>query len=308
MSAVRLARGYTNKKIIIKFNGCYHGHSDSLLVRAGSGLVTFNNPSSRGVFEEVVKHTMVIEYNSVEELQRAFNKHPNEIAAVIFEPIAGNMNFVRPSKEFLQALVELCEKNSTLLICDEVMTGFRVGLGGAQELFKIKPDLTILGKIVGGGMPMAAFGGRAEIMQHLAPLGDVYQAGTLSGNPIAVTCGLTTLKLIQEKGFYPKLAAVTKQLMQGLMHAAMKHNIPFSGDYEGGMFGFFFTSNLPRNFIDVKQAPIVRFNYFYHLMLQHGIFFAPSMFEAGFITSKHNIDVINTTVEIADAVFRQLKE
>jgi glutamate-1-semialdehyde 2,1-aminomutase len=308
MSAIRLARGYTNKKIIIKFNGCYHGHSDSLLVKAGSGLVTFNNPSSRGVFEELVKHTMVLEYNSVEELHLAFSKHPNEIAAIIIEPIAGNMNFVRPSKQFLQALVELCDKNGTLLIFDEVMTGFRVGLGGAQELFKIKPDITILGKIVGGGMPLAAFGGRAEIMDRLAPVGDVYQAGTLSGNPIAVTCGLSTLKLIQEKGFYSKLTATTKQLMQGLTQVAMKHNIPFSNDYEGGMFGFFFTENLPHNFIDVKQAPIVRFNYFYHLMLQHGIFFAPSMFEVGFITCKHSIDVVNTTIEIADTVFRQLKE
>lgn len=304
MSAIRVARGYTNKKYLIKFNGCYHGHSDSLLVKAGSGLATFSNPSSNGVTKESVEHTLVLEYNDVNALEEAFKQY--EIAAVILEPFAGNMNLVRPSSQFLTKLRQLCDNYKSVLIFDEVMTGFRVSLGSAQQLLGIKPDLTTLGKIVGGGMPLAAFGGKAEIMECLAPVGSVYQAGTLSGNPIAVTCGLATLKLIQVEGFYDHLNNITKQLTEGLDQLAKTHGLPFCTDYIGGMFGFYFCEKLPENFTQVKDAPIVRFNKFFHLMLASGVYFAPSMFEAGFICSSHDQNIVNQTLDIADMAFAKL--
>lgn len=306
MSAIRLARGYTGKKYIIKFNGCYHGHSDSLLVKAGSGLATFSNPSSSGVPQASVEHTLILEYNSVDELEQAFKKYGTDIACIILEPFAGNMNLVRPTTQFLQTMRDLCDKRQSLLIFDEVMTGFRVSLGGAQELLGIKPDLTTLGKVIGGGMPLAAFGGRAEIMDCLAPLGSVYQAGTLSGNPIAVTCGLANLALIQAPGFYENLSELSYQLTSGLNHLAMQHKLEFCSDYVGGMFGFYFKDTLPQDFNQTKLANLDRFNQFFHLMLDFGVFFAPSMFEAGFLCSSHNRNVIDQTLVLADKAFSQL--
>lgn len=306
MSAIRLARGYTNRKYIIKFNGCYHGHSDCLLIKAGSGLQTFANPSSAGIPEEAVRHTLVLEYNDVNELKQAFEMYPNDIACVIVEPFAGNMNLVRPCREFMSAMRELCTAHNSVLIFDEVMTGFRVDLGCAQKLLNIKPDLTTLGKVIGGGMPLAGFGGRREIMDCLAPLGGVYQAGTLSGNPIAVTAGLANLAIIQTVGFYEQLNARAKQLTDGLVTIAKEYNISFSADYVGGMFGFYFCDTIPKSFTEVKAADIERFNKFFHLMLNKGVFLAPSMFEAGFICSAHSEEVINKTLEIARLVFKEL--
>lgn len=306
MSAIRLARGYTNKKYIIKFNGCYHGHSDSLLIKAGSGLQTFGNPSSAGIPEEAVKHTLVLEYNDVAELNEAFKLYANNIACVILEPFAGNMNLVRPSNEFIHTLRNLCTTHNSVLIFDEVMTGFRVDLGCAQKLLNIKPDLTTLGKVIGGGMPLAGFGGKKEIMDCLAPIGTVYQAGTLSGNPIAVTAGLTNLQIIQEKDFYQNLIARNKQLTDGLTQLAKAKGIAFSADYVGGMFGFYFLDNIPDSFNAVKQADQQVFNKFFHLMLDNGVFLAPSMFEAGFICSAHKPEVIGQTLEIAKLSFAKL--
>jgi glutamate-1-semialdehyde 2,1-aminomutase len=306
MSAIRLARGYTNKKYIIKFNGCYHGHSDSLLIKAGSGLQTFGNPSSAGIPEEAVKHTLVLEYNNVTELNEAFKLYADNIACVILEPFAGNMNLVRPSNEFIQTLRSLCTTHNSVLIFDEVMTGFRVDLGCAQKLLNIKPDLTTLGKVIGGGMPLAGFGGKKEIMDCLAPIGSVYQAGTLSGNPIAVTAGLANLQIIQQDGFYQNLIARNKQLTDGLTHLAKAKGIAFSADYVGGMFGFYFLDNIPCSFNEVKTADQHVFNKFFHLMLDNGVFLAPSMFEAGFICSAHTPDVIEQTLEIAKLTFAKL--
>ncbi len=307
MTAVRLARGYTNKKIIIKFNGCYHGHSDNLLVKAGSGLATFDTSSSAGVPDEVVKYTISIDYNNILQLQNIFAKHGHDIACVIIEPFAGNMNLVRPSVEFIKTIQDLCNEYGSLFIFDEVMTGFRVGIGGAQNLLGIKPDLTILGKVIGGGMPLAGFGGRADIMDKLSPLGPVYQAGTLSGNPVAVSCGLATLKLIQESDFYVKLVATAKKLTDGLKVVAKKHNILFNADYIGGMFGFYFSDTIPTDYNSVKQGNQVLFNQFFHEMCSSGVFFAPSMFEAGFVCSAHSLDIIDETILIADEAFSKLK-
>lgn len=306
MSAIRLARGYTKKKYIIKFNGCYHGHSDCLLIKAGSGLQTFGNPSSGGIPEEAVKHTLVLEYNDVLELNEAFKLYSNEIACVILEPFAGNMNLVRPSNEFILQLRNLCTTHKTILIFDEVMTGFRVGLGSAQKLLGVNPDLTTLGKVIGGGMPLAGFGGKKEIMDCLAPVGGVYQAGTLSGNPIAVTAGLANLQLIQHDGFYENLSARNKQLTNGLIEIATRHDVEFCADYIGGMFGFYFANEIPNSFNQVKTANSDRFNKFFHLMLDSGVFFAPSMFEAGFICSSHSECVINETLNKADDAFLKL--
>ena len=300
MSAIRLARGYTNKKYIIKFNGCYHGHSDSLLIKAGSGLQTFGNPSSAGIPEEAVKHTLVLEYNDINELNEAFKLYAEQIACVILEPFAGNMNLVRPSTQFIHTLRQLCTTHNSILIFDEVMTGFRVGLGCAQQLLNIKPDLTTLGKVIGGGMPLAGFGGKKEIMDCLAPIGNVYQAGTLSGNPIAVTAGLANLQLIQQEGFYPNLNKISQQLTHGLTKLAHAKGLAFSADYIGGMFGFYFLENIPNSFNAVKQAEQIVFNKFFHHMLDNGVFFAPSMFEAGFICSVHTPVVINQTLALAE--------
>ena len=306
MSAIRLARGYTGKKYIIKFNGCYHGHSDNLLVKAGSGLATFSNPSSSGVSFGSVEDTLVLEYNSEIDLQNTFDKYGSDIACIIMEPFAGNMNLVRPSKEFLSQIQKLCKTHKTLLICDEVMTGFRVALGGAQQLLELTPDITAIGKVVGGGMPLAAFGGRAEIMDYLSPNGAVYQAGTLSGNPIAVTCGLATLELIQKPGFHDTISSISYKLTNGLQEIANDYGIPFCTDYVGGMFGFYFNDKLPKNLIEVKLANEQRFNKFFHMMLDKGVYFAPSMYEAGFVCIAHSDKIIEQTLEIARTVMAKL--
>lgn len=306
MSAIRLARGYTNKKYIIKFNGCYHGHSDCLLIKAGSGLQTFGNPSSAGIPEEAVRHTLVLEYNDVAELENAFKLYPNDIACVVVEPFAGNMNLVRPGIEFMSTMRNLCTKHNSVLIFDEVMTGFRVDLGCAQKILNITPDLTTLGKVIGGGMPLAGFGGKKEIMDCLAPIGTVYQAGTLSGNPIAVTAGLMNLEIIQRAGFYDNLSNIANQLTSGLTNIAKKYDIPFCADYVGGMFGFYFCDEIPDSFAAVKKAAQDRFNKFFHLMLEDGVFLAPSMFEAGFICASHNAGVIQQTLDKAEIAFSKL--
>ncbi|MCC6921500.1 MAG: glutamate-1-semialdehyde 2,1-aminomutase [Nitrosomonas sp.] len=303
MSAIRLARGYTGRNKIIKFEGCYHGHDDCLLVKAGSGALTFGNPSSAGVPQETTGHTIVLDYNDLPGLEASFKKFGEEIAAVIVEPVAGNMNLIAPKVDFLSTLRALCTQHGSVLIFDEVMTGFRVGLECAQGLYQIKPDLTVLGKVIGGGMPMAAFGGRREIMQCLAPVGAVYQAGTLSGNPVAVAAGLTTLKLIQEKGFYDNLTARTRQLTEGLTASARKHGIDFCAQSIGGMFGLYFSKNIPSSFAEVMSCDKDAFNRFFHAMLDRGVYFAPSAFEAGFVSSLHGDSEINETLLAADSIF-----
>ncbi len=306
MSALRLARGATGRDKIVKFEGCYHGHADSLLVKAGSGLLTFGNPTSAGVPEDFVKHTLVLDYNNIPQLEDAFASMGDTIACVIVEPVAGNMNLIRATPEFLQRMRELCTEYGTVLIFDEVMCGFRVGLGGAQEMYGITPDLTALGKVIGGGLPVAAFGGRAELMQKMAPLGPVYQAGTLSGNPVAVAAGMTTLKLIQEPGFYEKLGAASARLVQGLTEAAQENDIPFCGDAVGGMFGFYFSNSIPSTYGQMMAGDKERFNRFFHGMLDEGVYFAPAMFEAGFVSAQHSDAVIDETVEAARRVFKRI--
>lgn len=304
MSVIRLARGFTGRSKIIKFEGCYHGHDDSLLVKAGSGALTFGNPSSAGVPAETAGHTIVLDFNDIAGVEEAFNKWGKEIAAVIVEPVAGNMNLIAPKADFLAKLRALCTQNGSVLIFDEVMTGFRVGLGCAQGLYQIKPDLTALGKVIGGGMPMAAFGGRREIMQCLAPLGPVYQAGTLSGNPVAVAAGLATLKLIQAPGFYDRLANRTRQLADGLAVAARNHGIDFCAQSIGGMFGLYFSKDIPTSFAEVMQCDKAAFNRFFHAMLEEGVYFAPSAFEAGFVSIMHGDDELNKTLSAADKIFK----
>ncbi len=303
MSAIRLARGYTGRSRIIKFEGCYHGHDDALLVKAGSGALTFGHPSSAGVPAETAAHTMVLDYNDLAGVERAFAQSGKEIAAVIVEPVAGNMNLVTPKPGFLAALRTLCTQHGSVLIFDEVMTGFRVGAGCAQGLYGIKPDLTTLGKVIGGGMPMAAFGGRRDIMQCLAPLGPVYQAGTLSGNPVAVAAGLATLRLVQATGFYEKLAASTRQLTEGLTVAAKKHGIVFCAQAVGGMFGLYFRASPPTSYAEVMECDKEAFNRFFHAMLGEGIYFAPSAFEAGFVSAAHGAEDINKTLAAAERIF-----
>lgn len=303
MSAIRLARGFTGRNIIVKFEGCYHGHGDALLVKAGSGALTFGNPSSAGVPAEVAANTIVLNYNDLNELEDCFQKIGSEIACVIIEPVAGNMNFVLPEQAFMDALRSLCTKYGAVLIYDEVMTGFRVGLGGAQGFFGITPDLTTLGKVIGGGMPMGAFGGRRDIMAHLAPLGGVYQAGTLSGNPVAVAAGLKTLELIAMPGFFESLARTTSGLIAGLTDAAKGTGVDFSGTSLGGMFGLFFRSSAPTNYAEVLQSDKQRFNRFFHAMLNRGIYLAPSAFEAGFVSAAHSMADINATANAASEAF-----
>ncbi|HEY2021938.1 glutamate-1-semialdehyde 2,1-aminomutase [Paraburkholderia sp.] len=307
MSALRLARGFTNRSRIVKFEGCYHGHADSLLVKAGSGLLTFGNPTSAGVPVDIAKHTTVLEYNNVAALEEAFSTFGNEIASVIVEPVAGNMNLVRATPAFLQSLRRLCSEYGAVLIFDEVMCGFRVALGGAQQLYRVTPDLTCLGKVIGGGMPAAAFGGRRDIMAHLAPLGGVYQAGTLSGNPIAVAAGLKTLQLIQAPGFYDTLAARTTRLAQGLQKAAREAGVPFAADALGGMFGLYFRESIPASFAEVTQSDVPRFNAFFHKMLDAGVYFAPSAYEAGFVSIAHDDAVIDATIDAARGAFASLQ-
>ncbi len=307
MSAIRLARGFTGRNKIIKFAGCYHGHADSLLVQAGSGALTFGVPSSAGVPESVAQHTLVAEFNRLETVEKLFELHGADIAAIIVEPVAGNMNCILPTQDFLPGLRALCDQYGSVLIFDEVMTGFRVALGGAAAHFKVKPDLTTLGKVIGGGMPVGAFGGRRDIMSCIAPLGPVYQAGTLSGNPVAMAAGLASLELVMEKNFFTELAAKTALLMQGLRERAMKAGIPFHAVAIGGMFGFFFTdSKQVETLADVKKCNIERFKQFFHGMLQEGIYFAPSAFEAGFVSSAHGDKEIALTFKAAEKVFAKL--
>ena len=307
MSAIRLARGFTGRDVLIKFEGCYHGHADGLLVKAGSGLLTFGNPSSGGVPAGTAETTMVLAYNDPQGLADAFAAHGDRIAAVIVEPVVGNMNLIVPTPEFLKAMRDLTAQYGAVLIFDEVMTGFRVGLKSAQGLFGITPDLSTFGKVVGGGMPLGAFGGRREIMEKIAPLGAVYQAGTLSGNPIATAAGLATLKLIQAPGFYEALAAKTKSLCDGLVAAAKKHGVAFAAQNVGGMFGLYFAETCPATYDAVLACDKEAFNRFFHTMLDAGHYFAPSAFEAGFVSAAHADTDIAATVAAADAYFAGLK-
>ena len=303
MTALRLARGYTGRSRVIKFEGCYHGHADSLLVKAGSGALTFGQPSSSGVPPEIAAHTLVLDYNDAGQLARTFAECGKDIAAVIIEPVAGNMNLVAPKPEFLRTMRELCTKYGAVLILDEVMTGFRVGLTGAQGRYGIQPDLTTLGKVIGGGMPVGAFGGRREIMQKIAPLGPVYQAGTLSGNPVAVAAGLATLKLVQAPGFYERLGERTRALTEGLAAAAKRHGVVFSAQAIGGMFGIYFHANVPHSFAEVMECDKEVFNRFFHAMLERGVHFAPSAYEAGFVSAAHSAQDISATISAAEAAF-----
>ena len=303
MTAIRLARGFTGRDVIIKFEGCYHGHADSLLVKAGSGALTFGNPSSAGVPADTAKHTVVLDYNNIAQVKEAFDK--NSVAGVIVEPVAGNMNLVLPAENFLQTLRDECTRNGAVLIFDEVMTGFRVAPGGAQARYRIKPDLTTLGKVIGGGLPVGAVGGRRDIMEKIAPLGPVYQAGTLSGNPVAVAAGLATLKLVQEKGFVEKVDATTRSLVEGLVAEAKKAGVTFSAQSIGSMFGLYFREAPPQSFAEVMQCDKDRFNRFFHRMLARGVYLAPSAYEAGFVSGAHGPAEIDETLSAAREAFRQ---
>ena len=308
MSAIRTARGFTGRDKIVKFEGCYHGHSDGLLVKAGSGLLTFGEPDSGGVPASVAALTLTLEYNNTQQLEDLFAKSGDEIACVIIEPVVGNMNLIVPKMEFLHTLRALCTKHGSVLIFDEVMTGFRVALGGAQALYNITPDMTTLGKVIGGGLPVGAFGGRKDIMQFLAPVGKVYQAGTLSGNPVAVSAGLATLKLIQENGFHAKLTAQTKKLMDGLMAAAKHADVTFSAQNVGGMFGLYFSESCPTSYAEIMaNNNKAHFNQFFHSMLDSGIYLGPSAFEAGFVSAAVSDDDVAFTIAAADKAFAGLK-
>ena len=307
MSALRLARGFTGRSIIVKFEGCYHGHSDFLLVKAGSGALTFGNPTSAGVPAELTAHTLVLDYNDPQHVADAFARYGDEIAAVVLEPIAGNMNFVRPADEFIRVLRSLCTQHGTVLIFDEVMTGYRVAAGGAQGLFGVTPDLTTLGKVIGGGMPVGAFGGRRDIMEKLAPVGPVYQAGTLSGNPVAVSAGLETLKQVLRPGFFERLGETTSRLAAGLEREARAAGVPFSTAHAGGMFGLFFRPSAPASFAQVMQCDREAFNRFFHAMLARGVYLAPSAYEAGFVSSAHASADIEATLVAAREAFGQAR-
>lgn len=307
MSAIRLARGYTGRDKIIKFEGCYHGHADSLLVKAGSGALTLGVPNSPGVPEGLAQHTITLSYNNIAELEQVFAEIGDEVACVIVEPVAGNMNCIPPVPGFLEAMRTLCDKHDSVLIFDEVMTGFRVALGGAQAVYQVKPDLTCLGKIIGGGMPVGAFGGKQEIMEYIAPLGPVYQAGTLSGNPLAMAAGLKTLELISQPDFYTNLAAKTTQLLVGIQAAADAANIALTTNQVGGMFGVFFTdAENVTNFDQATECDQERFKAFFHGMLGEGVYMAPSSYEAGFVSAEHTEEDIQRTVAAAAKVFATL--
>jgi glutamate-1-semialdehyde 2,1-aminomutase len=304
MSALRLARGATGRAKIVKFEGCYHGHTDALLVKAGSGLASFGHPTSAGVPPEVVQHTLVAPYNNIQAIEAIFDTHGPHIACVMIEPIAGNMNFVRAQVPFIKRLRELCTGHGALLVFDEVMTGFRVALGGAQSLYAqalpgFEPDISIFGKVIGGGMPLAAFGGKRTVMEQLAPLGAVYQAGTLSGNPIATACGLATLKEIERPGFFQTLSEKTQQLTHGLMQVAQHAQVPLVADSQGGMFGFFFADALPQNYTTVMATDAAQFNRFFHGMLSRGIYLPPALYEAGFCSAAHTSEHIELTLQAA---------
>lgn len=307
MSAIRLARGYTGRNKIVKFEGCYHGHSDSLLVKGGSGQLTFGTPSSAGVPEAVTNDTIVLEYNNPQMIRELFDKQGDEIACVIVEAVAGNMNMVPATQEFLNAMREETAKHGAVLIVDEVMTGFRVALGGAQSVYGIDPDITMFGKVIGGGMPVAAFGGKRDIMNCVAPLGAVYQAGTLSGNPVAVACGLATLEEIQAPDFYKRLSAQAAKLVRSLGEAAKKHGVQFSAQSMGGMFGIYFRGSCPTSFKEVMECDGERFKTFFHAMLDNGVYLAPSIYEAGFVSITHDDSVIARTLEAADKAFAEVK-
>ena len=309
MSTIRLARGATGRSKLIKFEGCYHGHADALLVKAGSGLATFGNATSAGVPPEVVQHTLVLEYNNIEQLEEVFATQGHEIACLMMEPICGNMNFVRASVPFVKRCRELCTQYGTLLVFDEVMTGFRVALGGAQSVYAkdipgFEPDMTVMGKVIGGGMPLAAFGAKRAVMEHLAPLGTVYQAGTLSGNPVATACGLATLAEISKPGFYDELARKTRALISGLKEAAAAEGVAFCGDSEGGMMGFYLLDTLPQTYSQVMKTDGTKFNQLFHGLLDRGVYIAPALYEAGFVSQAHTDDDIATSVAAAHEVFK----
>ncbi len=308
MSAIRLARGFTNRDKILKFEGCYHGHADSLLVKAGSGALTLGVPSSPGIPEDYAKHTLTVEYNNLDSVRAVFEQVGQDIACIIVEPVAGNMNCIPPVDGFLQGLRAICDEYGTVLIFDEVMTGFRVALGGAQERYQVKPDLTCLGKVIGGGMPVGAFGGRADIMQHIAPSGPVYQAGTLSGNPVAMAAGLAALTQIQQPGMYDTLSRNTQVLAEGIQALARANNIPMTVNYAGSMFGLFFTDvEKVTNYQQAINCDTQRFSRFYHAMLDHGVYMAPASYEAGFVSLAHDEEIIKQTLSIAEQVLSQLK-
>jgi glutamate-1-semialdehyde 2,1-aminomutase len=312
MSTIRLARGATGRSKLIKFEGCYHGHADALLVKAGSGLATFGNPTSAGVPPEVVQHTVVLEYNNIEQVEAAFTAQGNDIACLMMEPICGNMNFVRATVPFVKRCRELCTQYGALLVFDEVMTGFRVALGGAQSVYAkaipgFEPDMTVMGKVIGGGMPLAAFGAKREVMQHLAPLGTVYQAGTLSGNPVATACGLATLKEISRPGFYDELGRKTSALISGLRQAASSAGVAFCGDSEGGMMGFYLLAKLPHTYSQVMKSDGAKFNQLFHGLLERGVYIAPALYEAGFVSNAHTDNDIAATVDAAAEVFNLLQ-
>jgi glutamate-1-semialdehyde 2,1-aminomutase len=306
MSAIRLARGHTGRTLLLKFEGCYHGHADSLLVKAGSGLLTFGNPSSAGVPADFSKHTLVLDYNNSEQVNALFAQRGEEIACIIVEPVAGNMNLIAPAPGFLQCLRDNCTRYGAVLIFDEVMTGFRVGPQCAQGLYGITPDLTTLGKVIGGGLPVGAFGGRAEIMDKLAPTGPVYQAGTLSGNPVALAAGIMTLRKVLVRGFYEALSLRTRQLVDGLVAVAAEAGVPFSAQSVGGMFGLYFSARVPTSYAEVMACDKEAFNRFFHLMLLHGVYLAPSAFEAGFVSSAHQEIDLENTFEAARHAFAKL--
>ncbi len=313
MSTIRLARGATGRSKLIKFEGCYHGHADALLVKAGSGLATFGNPTSAGVPPEVVQHTLVLEYNNIEQLEEAFATQGNEIACLMMEPICGNMNFVRASVPFVKRCRELCTQYGTLLVFDEVMTGFRVALGGAQSVYAkdipgFEPDMTVMGKVIGGGMPLAAFGAKRAVMAHMAPLGTVYQAGTLSGNPIATACGLATLAEISKPGFYDELARKTRALISGMSQAAAAEGLAFCGDSEGGMMGFYLLPELPQTYSQVMKTDGAKFNQLFHGLLDRGVYIAPALYEAGFVSQAHTDDDIAASVAAAHEVFKLISK
>jgi glutamate-1-semialdehyde 2,1-aminomutase len=307
MTAIRLARGFTGRDVIVKFEGCYHGHADSLLVKAGSGALTFGNPSSAGVPADTASHTLVANFNDSSQIKEIFRIEGSRVAGVIVEPVAGNMNLVLPEPGFLETLRAECSKHGAVLILDEVMTGFRVAQGGAQARYGIRPDLTTLGKVIGGGLPVGAVGGRRDIMQKIAPLGPVYQAGTLSGNPVAVAAGLATLKLVQEPGFQERIEATTRSLVEGLTAEAKKAGVTFSAQSIGSMFGLYFRDAPPRSFAEVMQCDRERFNRFFHEMLKRGVYLAPSAYEAGFVSAAHGEAEIEETLRAARAAFETLR-
>jgi len=307
MSAIRLARGFTSRDKIVKFEGCYHGHSDSLLVKAGSGALTLGEPSSPGVPAALAEHTITLNYNDADQVRETFSQIGDQIACIIVEPVAGNMNCIPPVEGFLETLRAVCDEYKSVLIFDEVMTGFRVALGGAQAMYGVKPDLTTLGKIIGGGMPVGAFGGRRDIMEHIAPLGPVYQAGTLSGNPVAMAAGLKTLELLSAEGFHAQLSAKVETLVNGMMNEAKSAGIPMTENHAGGMFGLFFTdASKVTNFAETTACDQERFKKFFHGMLNEGVYLAPSAYEAGFVSIAHTDEDLNNSIEAAAKVFKTL--